>query len=233
VSTDLLAEQQRYYAARANEYEQWWNRQGRYDHGRTENAEWMRERRKVEEAFDRLPVGPEALELAAGTGIWTERLARRATSVHVVDGAPEMLARNRARLGTLTSRVTYEVVDLFAWEPPREFDTVLVCFWISHVPRERLDEFLGRVARSVRPATGRLFFLDTVRESTSGALDHSLPPAGPEVQDRRLNDGREFRIVKTSLDPEEVEARFGIAGMAIQVSRTGRHFQYGIARRPS
>jgi ubiquinone/menaquinone biosynthesis C-methylase UbiE len=231
VSTDLLAEQRRYYAARANEYEEWWNRQGRYDHGRSENAEWLRERHIAEEAFDRLPVGPEALELAAGTGLWTERLARRATSVHVVDGSPEMLAHNRARLGTLTSRVTYEVADLFAWNPPREFDTVVFCFWISHVPREQLDNFLGRVARAVRPGTGRVFFLDTLRDPSSGALDHHLPAEGQEVATRRLNDGREFRVVKTFLEPEEVEARFGIAGMAVEVARTGRYFQYGVARR--
>jgi ubiquinone/menaquinone biosynthesis C-methylase UbiE len=227
---DVIAEQRQYYAARAGEYEEWWNRIGRYDHGRAENAAWMAERRVVEEAFDRLPIGPEVLELAPGTGIWTERLVRRATSVHAVDAAPEMLARSRARLGALTSRVTYEIADLFLWQPAREYDTVVFCFWISHVPRDKLDDFLARVARAVR-REGRAFFVDTLREPSGGAVNHTLPAPGEEVATRRINDGREFRIIKTFLDREEIEARFGLAGLAVEVHTTGRYFQYGIARR--
>jgi ubiquinone/menaquinone biosynthesis C-methylase UbiE len=35
------------------------------------------------------------LELAGGTGIWTEQLARDAVELTVVDASPEMLAMNR------------------------------------------------------------------------------------------------------------------------------------------
>jgi hypothetical protein len=38
----LLAEQVEYYRQRAGEYEDWWFRRGRYDHGPAANAAWNR-----------------------------------------------------------------------------------------------------------------------------------------------------------------------------------------------
>jgi demethylmenaquinone methyltransferase/2-methoxy-6-polyprenyl-1,4-benzoquinol methylase len=46
----------------------------------------------------------DVLELACGPGMWTEHLLRHAASVTAVDGAPEMLARARARVGEAVRR---------------------------------------------------------------------------------------------------------------------------------
>jgi hypothetical protein len=68
---NLLAEQKAYYEARASEYDEWWERRGRYDFGPESNAAWKREISVVEEAFDRIPLQGHVLEPAAGTGNWT------------------------------------------------------------------------------------------------------------------------------------------------------------------
>jgi hypothetical protein len=39
----ILAEQIRYYRARALEYDEWWERLGRYDRGSEESARWFSE----------------------------------------------------------------------------------------------------------------------------------------------------------------------------------------------
>jgi demethylmenaquinone methyltransferase/2-methoxy-6-polyprenyl-1,4-benzoquinol methylase len=39
---DLLEEQRAFYRARAPEYDQWWQRRGRYDRGR-DDGEWERQ----------------------------------------------------------------------------------------------------------------------------------------------------------------------------------------------
>jgi demethylmenaquinone methyltransferase/2-methoxy-6-polyprenyl-1,4-benzoquinol methylase len=39
----ILANQIEYYRARAGEYDQWFLRQGRYDRGPSDNADWFRE----------------------------------------------------------------------------------------------------------------------------------------------------------------------------------------------
>src|SRR6188508_1532178 len=101
----LLAEQIAYYRARAAEYDEWFLRQGRYDHGPALNQQWFDEAQEVRLALEQFRPAGRVLELACGTGLWTQHLVRFADSVTAVDSAPEMLALNRERLGE--GRVQY------------------------------------------------------------------------------------------------------------------------------
>lgn len=223
----VLAEQLGYYRARAGEYDRWFRREGRYDRGDAARSAWFTEIGEVRAAFGELPVdGSDVAELAADTGIWTEVLAGRAAHVTAVDASPEMIAENRRKLGPRAGRVTYVTADLFHWDPGRTWDAVVFCFWISHVPRARLDGFLSRVAGMVRPG-GWVFFLDGRPEPTSTAADHVLPGKGEEVMVRRLDDGREYRIVKNFWPAPELEERCRLAGLDVAVSETPTYFQYG------
>jgi hypothetical protein len=76
-SRTLLEEQLRYYRERAAEYDEWWERRGRYDHGQAANDRWRAEIAEVRRVFDALPLDGEVVELAAGTGYWTALLAAR------------------------------------------------------------------------------------------------------------------------------------------------------------
>ena len=83
-----LREQLDYYGARASEYDQWWLRQGRYDRGAELNARWFAEAAEVELALKVFqPVG-HILELACGTGIWTEKLLPSASGCQVSGHTP-------------------------------------------------------------------------------------------------------------------------------------------------
>jgi 2-polyprenyl-3-methyl-5-hydroxy-6-metoxy-1,4-benzoquinol methylase len=126
--------------------------------------------------------------------------------------------------------VAYVQADLFNWQPERNFDAVLFFFWISHVPAGRIDAFLRSIATMLNVG-GWVFFLDSRRESTSTANDHVLPGDGEEVMIRRLDDGREFSIVKNFWDPRRLEEKCDEAGLEVTVSETGRYFQYGVGRR--
>src|SRR5208282_4540765 len=48
---DLLAEQRSYYRARAPEYDEWWQRRGRYDRGEEQLLEWQRQVAVVDDAL--------------------------------------------------------------------------------------------------------------------------------------------------------------------------------------
>ncbi len=219
-----LAEMAEYYRARAEEYDEWFYRQGRYDRSPETNARWFAEGDQVFAAFNSLQLSGDVLELAPGTGIWTERLARTARSITAVDASPEMVEINRAKVAS--DRVSYLLADLFSWRPEREYDAVVFCFWISHVPDERLDGFLAMVAAALRPG-GAVFFVDGRREPTSTAADHQLPDADSQVMTRRLNDGRAFQIVKNYYEPAALAARFSAAGLEVTVHETPTYFLYG------
>jgi len=78
----------------------------------------------------------EVVVLAGGTGVWTEQLDGTASSLTVIDAAPEMLAINRARVGS--DQVRYVAADLFTWQPERTYDAV----FFSHVDSNTKPEAL-------------------------------------------------------------------------------------------
>jgi SAM-dependent methyltransferase len=227
----LLGEQIEYYRARAGEYDEWFLRRGRYDRGPELEREWSAEVEEVARELDQFAPAGRVLELACGTGWWTERLARRADRLTCVDASPEVVALNRRRLldaGLPTP--AYVEADLFAWTPSARFDVVFFSFWLSHVPPERFQSFWAAVAGALAPG-GRVFFIDSLAEETSTARDHRLPRVGDVVQERRLNDGRTFRVVKLFHDPDELAAELQRLGWEANVARTATYFLHGTAGR--
>lgn len=67
-----LTDQKIYYQLRAEEYDEWWYRQGRYDCGTNANATRYEEADQVKTALGQFCLEGHILELAPGTGIWTE-----------------------------------------------------------------------------------------------------------------------------------------------------------------
>jgi hypothetical protein len=62
----LISEQIDYYRARAREYDEWWERLGRYDRGPDENARWFAERAQILAALDGMRLRGDVLELPPG-----------------------------------------------------------------------------------------------------------------------------------------------------------------------
>ena len=221
--TQLLNEQRAYYRARAREYDSWWLREGRYDHGAEANRRWFDEIATLERELDRFGPEGDVLELACGTGLWTRVLAPRAHRLLAVDASSEVLAINRDRVPE--PQVEYEQADLFAWEPPAaQFDLCFFSFWLSHVPDSRFEAFWARVRSALRPG-GRVFLIDSGRSPDSGASDHQ-PPTEGETMTRRLDDGTEFQIVKRYYEPEWLEHRLADLGWRLRAASTGEFFIY-------
>jgi demethylmenaquinone methyltransferase/2-methoxy-6-polyprenyl-1,4-benzoquinol methylase len=206
----LLQEQIDYYRARAGEYDEWFYRKGRYNRGDAENAAWFDDVAEAAGALAALGPIQSALELAAGTGLWTQRLAQQCATVTAVDASPEVIAINQGRV-TPGTNVNYLQQDLFSWRPTERYDLVFFSFWLSHVPPERFAAFWEMVRGSLSLG-GRAFLIDSLYTDRSTARDHTL--AGPEATSmlRRLNDGREYHIVKVFYDPQVLETRLATLG---------------------
>lgn len=218
---DLLA----YYEARAPEYDDWYLRRGRYERGPVHDAAWNAELDTAGRWLDGLPIQGEIVELAAGTGWWSPLLATKGT-LSLYDGSAAPLERARERLLAHGLRAHLHVRDAWA-EPDRQVDAVFTGFWLSHVPRERLDGFLGLVRRWLKPG-GTFAFIDSLLDPQSSAVDHPVPEDDRSV--RRLDDGREFTIVKVYYRPDELVAALERAGFeGATVTITGRFFLLGEA----
>jgi demethylmenaquinone methyltransferase/2-methoxy-6-polyprenyl-1,4-benzoquinol methylase len=225
-SDRLIEEQIAYYQARAGEYDEWFLRQGRYDHGPEMNARWFAEVEQVARALEAFAPTGDVLELASGTGLWTQRLVATAQTMTAVDSSPEVHAVNQERLGG--APVRYEVADLFRWQPDRQYDTIFFSFWLSHVPPERLESFWSLVRAALAPG-GRVFFVDALYEETSTAKNHQLEGPDAHAVTRRLNDGQEYRIVKVFYRPESLTEQLTAWGWRVRIERTPTYFYYGEA----
>ncbi len=230
-----LTEQMAYYRARAPEYDDWYERRGRYDRGPAVNATWRREVEVVRERLDRFVPTGHVLEIAGGTGLWSRRLARHAQSLTVVDAAPEMLAINRGRTRPLCEArgvpLTLVEADVYAWEPPdgRRYDVVFFSFWLSHVPETHFEAFWDRVRRWLSP-DGRVFFVDSRHAPDSMATDHPVPEADGSVAVRKLDDGRTFRVVKRFYEPDALSERLAELGWQVDLGATPTFFIEGSGR---
>ncbi len=227
----LLEGQLAYYRARAEEYDDWFLRRGRHDRGPEWNRRWFSELEDIRQELGRFGPTGRVLELACGTGLWTIELARHATSVTAVDASPEVLGINRARLREAGHEtvVRYVEADLFDWRPDATYDAVFFGFWISHVPPERFEAFWELVRSALRPG-GRVFFVDSLGAETADEKERrSRNPHDPTTV-RRINDGREFRIVKVFYDPLNLERRLAGLGWSVSVHTTD-HLLYGCGER--
>jgi SAM-dependent methyltransferase len=221
---DLIA----YYQARAGEYDDWYLRRGRYEHGPIHDTAWNAELDAAGRWLDGLPIAGRIVELAAGTGWWSPLLASKG-ELWMYDAAEAPLARARERLVAHGLRAHLHLRD--AWAEPEEppADALFAGFWLSHVERDRTAAFLELAGRWLAPG-GRLALIDSLPDPRSGAVDHE-PPAGDRSV-RRLADGREFTIPKVYRTDSEIAAALGAAGFVdVDVTMTGRFFVLATGRR--
>jgi demethylmenaquinone methyltransferase/2-methoxy-6-polyprenyl-1,4-benzoquinol methylase len=231
LESQVLADQIAYYRARAGEYDEWWFRAGRYDRGADFNAQWHAETAAVEAALAswlaaRRP--GHVLELACGTGLFTRVIAPRVARLTAIDASSEVIEINRARVDA--GNVDYVQADLFAWRPTQRYDAVFFSFWLSHVPEQRFAEFWQLVAAALAPG-GAVYLIDSAFDPTSTAKDHVLPGREHGIVTRKLNDGREFRIVKVFYEPAALAAKLDTLGWNARVAQTPHYFIYGEAAR--
>jgi ubiquinone/menaquinone biosynthesis C-methylase UbiE len=225
-SMDSDAQLKAYYAARADEYDDWYLRRGRYSRGALADVAWQADMDAATMWLDGLPFGGEIVELAAGTGWWSPLLAQKG-ELSIYDAVPEPLERARERLLAHNLRAHIHLRD--AWAPPdRQVDGLFTGFWLSHVPRERLPEFLAMARAWLKPG-GLYGFIDSRLDPESRPADH--PPPADDLSIRRLNDGREFTIPKVYYQPAELETALLTARFAsASVTTTARFFLLGQAR---
>jgi trans-aconitate methyltransferase len=231
-STDsrVLADQVVYYRDRASEYDEWWFRTGRYDRGAELNASWFADVAEVEHAlvaFVDAARSQTVLELACGTGLFTRHIAPRVRRLTAIDASPEVIALNRQRVDR--DNVDYVLADLFAWKPAARYDLVFMSFWLSHVPLERFDAFWTMV-RNAMVDGGAAYVIDSALDPTSTARDHARPDAESGIVTRKLNDGRQYRIVKIFHTPSMLNERLARLGFAASIVATPRYFIHGGVR---
>ena len=185
-----------YYSLRAQEYEEIYERDDPL-----RQAELASIADAIKEAF----LNRRVLEVACGTGYWTAVLSSVAKHVVAVDASPEMLAIARDR-GLPPDEVEFCLGDAYALKSvPGVFDSGLANFWFSHVPKNRISEFLKGFHK--RLGSGALVFMaDNV--FVPGVGGDLVTRAGREdtFKLRELSDGSRHEVLKNYNDADQLRA---------------------------
>jgi 2-polyprenyl-3-methyl-5-hydroxy-6-metoxy-1,4-benzoquinol methylase len=212
VTDEVLADQVDYYRRRAGEYDV------------TAYGDVAAARARIARLVAEMRPAGSVLEIACGTGLWTEALAGLADTVTAIDAAPEAveIARDRVR----SANVGFEVADVFSWTPGARFDVVFFSAWLSHVPANRFEQFWQSL-RGLLAGDGRVLFID---EHVDEREKEAYVAGRDEVVERRLRDGGTFRVIKNFVDPERLELRLRRLGWDCAIRRDGSDWVCGEAR---
>ena len=158
----------------------------------------------------------QILELACGTGVWTETLLKMGNHVTAVDAAPEMLKIAKEKCGD--ERITYQQADLFNWNPDAAYDLVFFANWLSHVPPNTIDDFLNKVKKSLNK-NGQIAFVDQHAPS-----DADKAIAEKDIYAKRPLIGQEFTIIKVFYDLGDLQKKLEGLGFEVSAKKFGENF---------
>ena len=113
-----------------------------------------------------------------------------------------MLSLARQKMGN--ALVQFQEADLFQWQPRQQYDLVFFANWLSHVPPQRLDAFLGNAARAVRPG-GSLVMVDQYAPMPEDREIIVQKEEEANYAKRSLLNGQTFLIVKAFYDLQIIE----------------------------
>jgi demethylmenaquinone methyltransferase/2-methoxy-6-polyprenyl-1,4-benzoquinol methylase len=175
---------ERYYSKRAAEYEKIYDKPERQ-----RELEWLRRR------IPELLAGRTVLEVACGTGYWTQFIARTARMVHACD-INESVLEIAADKPIPKDRVHFFKADAVALEGvPAGCDAAFAGFWWSHVKKSGIDQFVANLARRLQPGA-RVVVLDNQFAEGSSTPVSRRDAEGNSYQMRHLANGEEYEVLK-------------------------------------
>lgn len=163
------AELEAYYRSRASEYDNVYLKPER-------QPELIKIKSWLPEKF----IGSSVLEIACGTGYWTQFIAHTAMRIVAIDAAHEVLA----------------IADAYRLKDCKDkYDASFSGFWFSHAPKENRYEFLKGLAGQLQDGA-RVVFLDNSYVQGSSTPISEEDAHGNTFQTRILENGSKHRVLK-------------------------------------
>lgn len=189
---------QTYYAARAREYERIYAK-----------PERQADLRVLEAEIPALLTGRSVLEVACGTGYWTQFIAGTASRILATDLTEETLQVARTK-ALPESKVRYRIADAF--DLPADagpFDGAYAGFWWSHLRKSECAAFLRSLHRCLAPGAV-VVLMDNLYVEGSSTPIARRDEAGDTWQERKLDNGATHEVLKNF--PTEAELRKAVEG---------------------
>jgi len=200
-----------YYSRRAPEYE---NIYLRDDHS------WQSELAEFKKMLKESLRGRSVLEIACGTGYWTQIAAEVAHSIVAIDSSPEVL-RIASSKDLSSRKIVFSLGNAYHLDSiSGEFDAALANFWFSHVPKKHLNNFLGGLCERL-PREAIILMADNVYVPGIGGQLVQHDGMTDTFKLRSLPDGSSYEVLKNYYSADELRLILDCYGSNLQIE-TGK-----------
>lgn len=202
--TEQLAQ---YYASNVQEYDRV------YD-----NADLEDDLDALHDKVEELLSGHKVLEIACGTGYWTQSIAETAESVLATDINQDMIDLAQTR-GFDADVVQFGLADAF--DLPADIGSYTACFaglWWSHVKREDQERFLAQL----RARLGKDILLVLIDESYVDGVSTVIArtdAAGNTYQFLTGGDGRRYEVLRNFPSDSFLRKKMAASAREVRVLR--------------
>ena len=174
---------EKYYAKRASEYEEIYLK--------PERQECIKE---SEILLKKYFYQKNILEIACGTGFWTEKISEVSSKITAVDFNEEVLeiAKNK-KYGCEVDFVQDD-----AYKPDKitqKYDSLFAGFWFSHIPKSRIKDFFETVHGKL-DSKSLVVFMDNLFVEGSSTPISRFDKEGNSYQIRKLKDNSRHEGMK-------------------------------------
>lgn len=202
-----------YYAKRAASYEDVYARPERQA-DLPLVREWVRD----------VVAGHRVLELACGTGYWTEQLVQSASFVLATDINEEVIDIAQSK-ELPEDKVRFALADAFEFNVEQPFSACFAGFWWSHVMREQQRGFLTRLRQQLGK-DALLIMIDNVYVEGSSTSIARTDLQGNTFQIRSLPDGERFEVLKNFPSDSGLRKRLSGHLKEIRIQRLEHYWMF-------
>jgi SAM-dependent methyltransferase len=157
------------------------------------------------------------LELACGTGHWTEQYAEFTESVLATDINPEMLEQAKAK-GLPSDKVQFRLMDAFEPDVEGDFTACFAGFWWSHVKRQEQESFLAMLRKKLG-SEALLVLVDDCHVENDNTVIARTDLEGNTFQLRTLPNGERYEVLKNYPTDSALRKRFAESVKQIRIVR--------------
>jgi demethylmenaquinone methyltransferase/2-methoxy-6-polyprenyl-1,4-benzoquinol methylase len=183
-----------YYSQRASEYEKIYQKPERQE-----------DLKKLKEVVSTVFEGRNILEIACGTGYWTQFIAESAQSICAIDHSSKVLKLAKQK-DYKKCKISFVKSDVYSLKNVKgNFDGGFFGFWWSHIPKSKVTDFIKTFHSKL--AEGALVAMIDNRYIKGNSTPISRTDSeGNTYQIRKLEDGTEYEVLKNFPDEQKLKA---------------------------
>jgi 2-polyprenyl-3-methyl-5-hydroxy-6-metoxy-1,4-benzoquinol methylase len=193
-----------YYNKRANEYEQIYHRDDP-----VRQSELSKIKNLVRNSFRNKSV----LEIACGTGYWTEAAVKTTINITAVDYSTKMLEVAKAK----NIKANLVIDDAYSLDNVNgNFNAGLANFWFSHIPKSKIKSFLFTFHKKLQPRSV-IIMADNIYDREFGGEFIEKTNDENTYKNRMLKDGTSYHIIKNYYNEEDLNTIFKMYSSEIKI----------------